>query len=728
MRRNLDVFYGDVAGPTAPQVSSATRIKAQTLDRALSAVRPRRIELSSTDRPMRSEFRSQKMGRGYFNDALDSIQSFQHESDALLPMVQLRRQIAGERESEGELKAAVAAALDDAELRNVLLAEQRRVVDVALLQLGANNVAGRFLSQTESLVAQERYRLRVQIGDRASVSLVTGDVPPIDFLLPPPERGRSHVLHVALYTADFDLASPVLQRLELPEIGASPPIYFDVAPKSGIGTARARIAVYYDLPPEEPNAELRNHLMQTFALTAAVRASNSAASDGSGICVELEFSLNGRFDEFATLQPRLISLALNDGSEPKSHTLAVKRGEIGLPLFFTEAMIEDSLKTIREVLEWASLDDAQKGPRFPEDKGSEPDFDAAIWRLAKAGRALREEVFTTVLQTPLEAALRLAATTTDQIIQAVHLALNFPFPWTILYDFKLPEAIAEAPAPEICRGFRRQKKDGAFYSCSECLAQCLFPDKRKAVCVYGFWGTRHQVEQLLRTQLDKPQGLQPMGIGAVAYSVGISGVYLDKIPEELTAKLADSAQPIEDEGNLLPMMWSDRRPAVLLLVGHYTTKTVKGEPEGARLTLPHSRFLTPGAVLDQRESNPKTWKDPRSVVLLAACSGGVVDIKGAKNFVSAFAGAGAGAVVGPETIIFEGLARRFAVDMCEALVNGRSSVGAAMLEFRRRLLRDFNPLGLVFTSYGFADLAAPAKGAAPATEIAAAAASELQGA
>ena len=59
-----------------------------------------------------------------------------------------------------------------------------------------------------------------------------------------------------------------------------------------------------------------------------------------------------------------------------------------------------------------------------------------------------------------------------------------------------------------------------------------------------------------------------------------------------------------------------------------------------------------------------------------------------------------------EVARIEGIARRFAVEMSEALVGG-TSVGAALLEFRRRLLQNLNPLGLVFTAYGFADLAAP---------------------
>jgi hypothetical protein len=133
-------------------------------------------------------------------------------------------------------------------------------------------------------------------------------------------------------------------------------------------------------------------------------------------------------------------------------------------------------------------------------------------------------------------------------------------------------------------------------------------------------------------------------------------------------------------------------------------KDVDGEPVGPRLTLSAQRFLRPDDIIRQYSANPENWRDPRSVILLAACSGGVVDIGSVQNFVNLFMGVGAGAVIGPEAIIYEGVARRFAVEMSGALVNG-TSVGVAILEFRRRLLQNLNPLGLMFTAYGFADLA-----------------------
>jgi hypothetical protein len=142
-------------------------------------------------------------------------------------MAKIRRQIAEDRAAEADIQAAVEEALEHPELRAALIAEQARTVDIAIERHFGAKRAAQFLTAADALVAQAAYRIRVQVGRRSSVSLVVGHVPPIDVLLPPPKRGRRHVLNVALYTADFDLgATPAMQRLELPEVGASPPVYF----------------------------------------------------------------------------------------------------------------------------------------------------------------------------------------------------------------------------------------------------------------------------------------------------------------------------------------------------------------------------------------------------------------------------------------------------------------------------------------------------------------------
>lgn len=686
-----------------PTTLSTTRLR-----KALKLERQRSLRLQSTDERGYSDLIGDGAGLEFLDQSVRGIQEFTREADGLVPMARIRKALAEEQEVERELQSAVEDVIADPVAREAYLGQQGRTIDVAIRSLGTDGAAGPFLKPYEPLVEAQPYRLRVQIGRRSSVSLVSGDVPPIDLLLPPIEKGGRHLLHVALYTDDFRLDSPILQRLELPEVGPSPPVAFDVVPLDSVRRAQARIAVYYDLPPVSETPEYRNHLIQTFVLAADVRQQDEPK--GGSLNVRLEFSLNGRFRELEQLKPRLLAFALNDSASPGSHKLMMKRGDQAMAVNFTEALIADSLERIRDTFDWASRNDARNGPRFPADQqeGDRADFDAVLWKVAQQGAAIFRKLFDNNLgpaAQKLQEALGSARSTSDAIIQAVNISPDYAFPWTAIYDFSLPRRISGQLTPQVCDGFRRKKPDGSPFTCAQCLAACQHPDKREALCVYGFWGNRHQVEQLLAADLDEPRALRPVREGAVAYAMGLEGRYVDQIPNDLTVALGDRARKIADVEAFMPELWSEQRPAVLLLVGHYRSGEIDAEPIGPRLTLANDRFLTPEDVFELRIEWGDFRTDPRTVVLLAACSGAVVEMTLETNFVSQFTAAGAGAVIGPEAVIYEGLARRFAVDISAALVSGES-VGAAVLSFRRNLLQNLNPLGLIITAYGFADLAA----------------------
>jgi|APLak6261658528_1056013.scaffolds.fasta_scaffold00271_2 hypothetical protein len=625
----------------------------------------------------------------------------------------LRREITKELAHVRSTQDAVSVAWNNPAWREALIANPR-TADIAMQRQNPDKSEGKFIGKRDILATLTAYRIRVQIGDRSPVSIISGDPPSIDILLPPPIHGRNHVLHVALFTDDFDLKSPILQRLELPEAGPSQPLYFDVVTRQVKEQAQARLSIYYDLPPGADGSEVhRNHLIQSFILLARVGEKEGKLDwRERGVEAILDFSLTERFVDLEVLKPRMLSLALNDGPGLESHKLMMKRGSEAAAVGFTEAEIADSINSLREELEWASNTDEARIPRFPAGETGKPqEFDKVIRKLAKLGKSLHNKLFLSAEDDLLIEGIKSAIKRCDDVIQVIQLARNYPFPWPLLYDFELPQDIVGAPPPLVCKDFLRKHDDGRPYSCQECLANCHYPNKQQTVCVYGFWGSRHQTEQLLSSRKGyvKPESLKPVGPGSVGFMLGIDTFYVAPIPQELADKLAHSQgspRKIDSNPNLLDILWDDaQRPAILLLVGHYMTKDAVGEPSGPRITLPEGRFLQPGDIV-AKSMNSADWKDPHTVVLLAACEGGVVEIKESVNFVSTFLRAGAGAVIGPEAKIYDGLARRFGVDLSTAMIVDGMAVGPAMLAFRRKLLLELNPLGFAFTAYGFADLAA----------------------
>ncbi len=297
--------------------------------------------------------------------------------------------------------------------------------------------------------------------------------------------------------------------------------------------------------------------------------------------------------------------------------------------------------------------------------------------------------------------------TSDGVIQIIRLATNFLFPWSALYDFDVPSEKPGGPPAEVCTGFTRPG-----YSCQKCLQDCLHPDKSETYCVYGFWGNRHQVEQLLHTPFQKEDAItviRPMPEQAVSVSVGIKGNYMDRIVETLQKILGDKAvYPVQSLKETLARLWSEKdRPAILLVLGHYETP----QPDKPQITFAGNEWLQPSDITRTVQKLAK-WKEPNPVVVLAACETAAASLESITSFLSAFADARASAVIGTETTVFEGLACRFAQEIATSLMqpsagiepDKRRTLGDAVLQFRRELLLDFNPLGLVFTPYGDAGL------------------------
>jgi hypothetical protein len=238
-------------------------------------------------------------------------------------------------------------------------------------------------------------------------------------------------------------------------------------------------------------------------------------------------------------------------------------------------------------------------------------------------------------------------------------------------------------------------------------------DKASTNCVYGFWGTRHQVEQLVSgvTARDSVVTLAPLRTGAVHLTVGLTDGTLGALPANLLVALSKRATDwlsvaTESEDLLARLRDDETRPAILFVASHCELETDGGR-KTPRIQLPGSdRWLRPRQIIEDTIDNAR-WREPHPLVMLAACGSGSPDLGSFGDFVAAFLDAGASGVVGTEAAISEGLAARAALFITPSMLDG-ATLGQVMLQFRRDLLRAGDPLGFLFTAFGPADLAAPA--------------------
>src|SRR5438270_8911087 len=83
--------------------------------------------------------------------------------------------------------------------RALFATHQQRQVNIALWRLESSALITPYVLRGQTLRIATRYRLQVQVGRRLRTSLVEGDIPLIDPLLPEPQDRHGHVLHVAVY-------------------------------------------------------------------------------------------------------------------------------------------------------------------------------------------------------------------------------------------------------------------------------------------------------------------------------------------------------------------------------------------------------------------------------------------------------------------------------------------------------------------------------------------------
>jgi len=208
-------------------------------------------------------------------------------------------------------------------------------------------------------------------------------------------------------------------------------------------------------------------------------------------------------------------------------------GNEALPIHLTESILHDQVKKFRQILQEATFD-TQGEARFatyPElGTPPSPDFADVIRKLADLGNELYQAIFIRAPK-PMQTELRAVAGNVDKTIQIVRHDPNFAFPWPILYDFQLPQKIAGAQPPPICVG-NAGNGEGNIALGNDSVKSCSHGPRDKVYCIYGFWGIRHRVEQLMAlggSLEDAVEKIQPNPQAGVCLAVGTSDEHTTKM-------------------------------------------------------------------------------------------------------------------------------------------------------------------------------------------------------
>jgi hypothetical protein len=597
---------------------------------------------------------------------LDLRFQFDRESNGLIP---LTRAIAPTLPSG--MESAVPIAHDDIPERRRVDARIERVESVPNIDRWAPASDALWVGGNRTLRRGARYRLRVQIGQPAEGNLIPDSTP--DLVLPPTPYEHWE-LDVVVFRKDFDLRGASQQRLILPKRGASQAVYFDItAPMNG-DAAQLRFAIY-----------LGNQILQSFRLDA-VLAIEEIEQPGA-LRVELDLAKSSAFANLDSLGPRALSIGLNDDGTAGVHALLIKIGDANESLTLTEKEVEPSVKELRQVLETASVNGAV--PVFPAyddplDDAQKQAFEVTIRQLARIGGKLRNALFNRA-SAGMRKRLRDVARSSAQTLQFPRYAVNFAVPWRIVYDFGMPSSDQNAP---VCDG---KIAGGA----------CGHQPGADAFCINGFWGIRHAIEEHLASTVSdaRKQITSTPGQPKVRAADGVADGYCDGMITALTGTLGNgTVTTVTSAENLFQDILWKNRPAIMMFLGHLD--------QDRRIQTPSTPpWLTADAITDYAANAPADWEQPYPIVLLMACEAMSMDASTLNDHALALTGAGAAAVVGPECRIFSPFACRVAQDLILALLKDGKTLGVALSDFRRQLVRAGNPLGFAFTAYGDADVA-----------------------
>lgn len=297
-------------------------------------------------------------------------------------------------------------------------------------------------------------------------------------------------------------------------------------------------------------------------------------------------------------------------------------------------------------------------------------------------------------------------------------------PWGMVYDFPLDP---DAPNLKLCPVIDADLVAGGSLSTDpkRCLGQAECPMRKpnpdRVVCPFGFWGFRHELDQppnqaapggkARRSPLQLAPS--PVPVAAAVYAFDETKDHIANITRILkTVEVSPSPLPVLET----PSPEGAARDAILATIrkgehsviyffchGDAKTRDVKlivgtGDKIGMATVPEPSHAGAQDWKLDQ-------WSKTTPLVFLNGCNTLAYEPDVKSKFLNRFMALGACGVIGTDIEVFTTIAAEVGDEVLSQLfAAGGKRLGRILLDVRRELLREYNPLGLAYVSYAPASL------------------------
>ncbi len=271
-------------------------------------------------------------------------------------------------------------------------------------------------------------------------------------------------------------------------------------------------------------------------------------------------------------------------------------------------------------------------------------------------------------------------------------------PAALFYDYPLDTQARSLDDYELCEAFVSALQNSAPLEESSCFkGACPHskPDEPDGfICPSGFWGYRHSLG--LPVSVANGVDVPPEIIlnGDLQMVVGVA-TNLDRLNEHM--KKLQKIRP--------DISWhcSANRKEIINQLKDLKSHLVYFYCHGG-LTTTNVPYLQVGKGNDYIDgSNLRAyhiiWDNPQPLVFINGCETTALDPEKVINLIQDFITTGGAGVIGTEITIFEPLECNFAETCLKYFFAGGNSIGDSVRMARLKLLKEGNPLGLIYTPF-----------------------------
>jgi len=437
------------------------------------------------------------------------------------------------------------------------------------------------------------------------------------------------------------------------------------------------------------------------------------------------YTISPTFADFEAFESPTVTI-LFDGAKGE---VKVKGPGKSPPLCQVIPGLKNSLLEFREMMAAINEPEEKVYAFQPDNEGSSERTPGLLLQMADMGRTLYNVVFNdNDAQQYLRHALEKEGTIEVSQISSDYAVV----PWSTLYDLTLIEeweAKQEGTPRQACMLWASeshqeasQGEDGVIQyrlDYETCINGAGCPRRRRDdesddkyearvscnVCVYGFWGFKHRLQQPLgsREEQENPETLPRFIPVAKQPRVDVIGnsqiTYYPKPHQEILANLREGPMnptfEFADTHQKIKATLKDSSAHVLYFYCH-------GDMHRSlpRLIVGNDDVFISGDTLSRWVTDK--W-DNTPLVFINGCETITYSAESLTSMALQFRGRNASGIIGTEIEVFPMLAKWFGEQFMRHFLAGEP-VGKIMLDLRRELLEKFNPLGLIYTNHTLAGL------------------------